>query len=86
MRVTEVGVTVSKMISDRNYGNERTEVHLVAELDEPDDPEVTMRQLLGMARVEMLEDLRSSYNAGIRSDALPPKIPAAAMGDPHEPF
>ena len=84
MRVTELGVTVSKMISDRNYGSERTEVHLLVEPGELDDIEVTLRQLLGLARERMLEDLGNSHNAAIRGDTLPPKV--GARGGAEDPF
>jgi hypothetical protein len=85
MQVTEVGITVSKMISDRNYGSEKTEVHWVVQIGEMDDPEVTTRQVLGDVRALMLEDLGNSHNAAIRSDAQPPKA-VAGRGGEADPF
>ena len=85
MRFTEFGVTVSKMVSDRNFGNERTEIHLGAEPDELDDPEVCLRQMREMAREQMLADLRSSRTSAIRSE-LQDRVVAARVGDDEAPF
>jgi hypothetical protein len=66
MRVTTIGVTIEKKVSDGNYGNEGAEIHLTAELTATDDLEWALSMLLDQARARITSDLLRSPTLEVR--------------------
>jgi hypothetical protein len=66
VKVTSIGVTLEKRVGDNDYGSERAEVHLTAELSAADDYRDALSDLLVMAREHISADLMRSPTLVIR--------------------
>jgi len=82
MRVTAVSVTLEKRVNDSDYGSERTEAHLAADLEATDDPMLVLGALLIEARTRVEADLRHSVNREVRRRMNPPLRLCNECGDP----
>jgi len=86
MRVTAVSVTLEKRVNDGDYGGERAEAHLAADLEQGDDPVLVLSCLLDEARLRIEADLRKSINREVRKRMNPPLRLCDECGDPLDDF
>lgn len=66
MRVTRIAIALEKRTSDGDYGSERSEVELSADLEGGDDPLTCMEALQMQARARVEQDLLQSPNLRVR--------------------
>jgi hypothetical protein len=70
MRVTRISVAMEKRTSDGDYGSERGEVELSADLEPGDDPMIVLEVLQMQARTRVEHDLLQSPNLRVRQAML----------------
>jgi hypothetical protein len=70
MRVTRISVALEKRASDGDYGSERSEAELSAELEPGDDPMLVLEALQMQARGRVEHDLAQSPNLKVRQATL----------------
>ena len=82
MRVTNLSITFEKRTNDGDYGSEKAEVHLAADLEHADDPETALRILQDLARAQVEGDLSRSANLRVRRALIRQVRTCNRCGDP----
>lgn len=82
MRVTNLAITFEKRTNDGDYGSEKAEVHLAADLEHTDDPETVLRNLQDLARAQVEADLSRSANLRVRRALIRQLRLCNRCGDP----
>lgn len=66
MRVTRVSISLEKRANDGDYGSEKSEVELFADLEPGDEPHVVLDWMMATARMQVEHDLLQSPNLKVR--------------------
>jgi hypothetical protein len=82
VRVTNISVELEKRANDRDYGSERAVAQLAAALDPSDDPEMSLRILVDLARASVESDLKRSANLHVRRALIRQLRLCNRCGDP----
>jgi hypothetical protein len=71
MRVTQVQVEIEKRVGDNDYGSERAQVQLLAEVEDGEDADAVVAGLLDRVSDQVTERLRKSVTLVIRRKMKP---------------
>lgn len=66
MRVTRVSISLEKRANDGDYGSEKSEVELFADLEPSDEPHTVLDWMMATARMQVEHDLLQSPNLRVR--------------------
>ena len=66
MKLVQISVEIEKRVGDSDYGSERAQLRLTADLDGDDDAAAATDELLRMARERVNADLRQSVTLTVR--------------------
>jgi hypothetical protein len=66
MRVTRVSISLEKRANDGDYGSEKSEVELFADLEPGDEAHTCLDSLMATARLHVEHDLLQSPNLKVR--------------------
>jgi hypothetical protein len=66
MKLAQISVEFEKRVGDNDYGSERLQLGLIADLDDDDDAAAATDELLKMARERVNADLRQSVTLVVR--------------------
>ena len=66
MRVTRVSISLEKRANDGDYGSEKSEVEIFADLEPGDEPHTVLDWMMGTARMQVEHDLLQSPNLKVR--------------------
>jgi len=70
MRVTRISAGCEKLAGDKEYGNEKSKVELLADLEPGADVHVCLDNLLTLARQHIERDLSQSSNLNVRRSVI----------------
>lgn len=70
MRVTRISVALEKRANDGDYGSEKSEVELFADMEPGDEAHTCLDWLMGTARMQIEHDLQQSANLKIRRSLI----------------
>lgn len=66
MRVTRVSISLEKRANDGDYGSEKSEVEIFADLEPGDEPHTVLDWMMATARMQVEHDLLQSPNLKVR--------------------
>jgi len=66
VRVTRVSISLEKRANDGDYGSEKSEVEIFADLEPGDEPHTVLDWMMGTARMQVEHDLLQSPNLRVR--------------------
>jgi len=66
VRVTRVSISLEKRANDGDYGSEKSEVELFADLEPGDEPHRVLDWMMATARMQVEHDLLQSPNLKVR--------------------
>jgi len=66
VRVTRVGISLEKRANDGDYGSEKSEVEIFADLEPGDEPHTVLDWMMATARMQVEHDLLQSPNLKVR--------------------